>query len=263
MIYSDRKIVIITDCIDIAFNEMHQALLNELASFGISSPQISPIAQVKNFSVVNAAFIIRLLADLYPAGTLFAIIVSGTSLNPMRLFGETKTGITFVGNNSGYLNWLVEDFGLNYLYENKINRDIEGRSFGGKYAQIPTVARLYAYQDLDSLGIKRDETCLHNFNIKTGTVVHCDNFGLMKIKAPKITDLNEGDLLKIFLNEKFILTAHYTEKMKLQKDGEWVLFTGSSLYGLPELGRVRSLNSSAELGAKEGDIITWDKVSTK
>lgn len=260
MILSKKQVVIITDCVDIAFNEMYQTLLNETKALNYEDFHIAPLVSVKNFSVVNASFVIRLLGDLYPAGTIFAIIVSGTDLHPARIFGETKNGIIFIGNNSGYLGWFLEDFGLAKLYENNLNRQIESKSFGGKYVQIPTAARLLAGEDFNTLGIERDEAFLHKLSLTPGTIVHCDNFGLMKIKSPKFSEFKEGEALEVFLNGKFAVKAHYTEKMKLQKDGNWVLFTGSSLYGLPELGRVRSQNSAAELGAQEGDVITWRKV---
>ncbi len=256
-----KSAVIITDCTDVSFSEMHQSLRNQLDLYGISDVHISPMVPVKNFSVINAAFNIRLLADIFPAETtIFIVVVHGIQSSPARIFGKTKQGLTFVGNNSGYFNWLIEDFGLAELYENNVNRTIDGRSFGGKYVQIPTAAKIIANESFEKLGLERSSEFLNAFSIPLGTVVHTDNFGLMKIKAPKLIDFNEGEKLQIFVNGTPRVIAVYTEKMKRQQDGEWVLFNGSSLYGLPELGRVRSQNSAQELNVAEGDIITWKKL---
>lgn len=256
-----KQAVIITDCTDIAFNEMHQSLLNEFTNLGIHDFHIAPSVSVKNFSVVNAAFSIRLLADIFPSETtIFIVVVHGIHSNPERIFGQTNNGLTFVGNNSGYFDWLIKDFGLDYIYENKTNRDVNGKSFGGKYVQIPTAAKIINGNTLEEMGIRKSKDFLKDFPIVDGTVVHIDNFGLIKIKAPKLKEYVEGDKLKIYLDGSYKLTAVYTEKMKKQADGTWTLYTGSSLYGLPELGRVRSQNSAKELEIVEGQVITWEKI---
>ncbi|MCC5832075.1 MAG: SAM-dependent chlorinase/fluorinase [Chlamydiales bacterium] len=252
------QVVIITDCWDVSFVEMHQTLINELSGYQIAPPLIAPAVAVKPFSVMNAAFHIRLLAELYPPkDTIFVVVVSGVGTNPARIFGRTKTGLRFVGNNSGYFQWLLEDFGLDSLYENKLNRVKEGRSFGGKYAQIPTAARLLAGIPMEQIGEPKNADFLSPFTIPEGTVVHIDNFGLMKIKAEPLSTFTEGEPLCFSLNGTPRVEGIYTEKMKRQVDGTWTLYSGSSLYGLPELGRVRSNNSAQELGAEIGDSITW------
>jgi len=257
-----KNVVILTDCTDIAFNEMRQTLLNELDSFAIHDINISPIVMINHFSVINAAFNIRLFSEIYPAEkTIFIVVVSGLNSNPERIFGKTKNGLTFVGNNSGYFNWLIQDVGIEYLYQNKTTREVNGNSFGGKYVQVPTAAKLIAGLPLDHLGVKKEEGFIRDFVIENGTVVHCDNFGLMKIKSNKLTHFCEGEKLRIFVNNIYKADGIYTEKMKSQKDNTWVLFTGSSLYGLPELGKVRSQNSAQELGVKVGDIISWEKAA--
>lgn len=256
-----RQVVIITDCIDTSFNEMHQTLLNELNFYGVDQINIEPLVPIKNFSVINAAFNIRLFSEIYPPeSTIFIVVVHGVRSDPKRIFGKTKNGLTFVGNNSGYFNWLIKDVGLKCLYENKITRKVDGQSFGGKYVQIPTAAKIIAGVSLDEIGIRKSKSFLKDYSIPHGTVVHIDNFGLMKIKAPKLEAFSEGDKLKVYVNGQYKITAIYSEKIKKQEDGTWVLFTGSSLYGLPELGRVRSQNSAKELDIIEGDIITWEKI---
>lgn len=256
-----ESIVVITDCTDIAFNEMHQSLYWGLKENGLEDVDIAPKVSVKNFSVENAAFSIRLMADsVVHSKTLFLVVVHGVKTSPERIFGKTKTGLMFVGNNSGYFDWLFDDFGLDSLFVNNINRNINKRSFGGKHVQVPTALGLLKGTPFGDLGEEVDHSFLNReFSIQDGTVVHTDNFGLVKVKAPKLESLNEGDELRLSLNGSYKLTVRYTEKMKRNSDGEWVLFTGSSLYGLPEIAKVRSQDTASELGCKVGDRVSWDR----
>lgn len=257
---NNRKIVIFSDCTDIAYHEVHQVLSDSFEREHITDIQIAPFVPIKNFSIIHAAFSVRLLAEIYPKGTIFLVIANGASSNPARIFGQTNNGIIFVGSNLGYFNWMIQDFGLKCLYKNKMDRTKDSRSFGGKYVQAPTVAKIASGIDYSVIGDEVDIGFLENFPIPDGTVLHCDNFGLMKIKAKPLTGFHEGDRFCISLNHKPILKAIYTESMKKCADGSWVLFSGSSLYGLPELGRVRSLNSANEINVKEGDIISWEQI---
>jgi S-adenosylmethionine hydrolase len=253
-----KRIVIFTDCVDCSYNEMHQVLVNEVERLGDGNINISPLVPIKNFSVVNASFNLRLMAEICPPeSTLFVVVVHGVRSAPERIFGRTRKGLLFVGNNSGYFNWLIEDFGLDFVYENKTTHEVNGKSFGGKYVQIPTAAKIVTGTPFDQLGTHKSEDYLSKFSIPYGTVVHTDNFGLMKIKAPRLDNLKDGTKIKIYVNDEFRAEGIFSEKFKKQKDGTWVLFTGSSLYGLPELGCVRSQNSAHQLGVCEGDVISW------
>lgn len=252
-----RKIVIFTDCNDIAYNEIYQTLDRNLYESGMTDYQIDPFVAIPNFSVINAAFQIRLLSELYGPESLFLVIMNSQPDNPERIFGRTKNGIYFVGNNSGYFNWMFKSFGMAYLYKNHIDRTIDSRSFGGKYVQVPTACNILAGKDLKDLGTPADNSLLKDFTISPGTVIHCDNFGLMKIYYS--TDLNfpEGQRLQISVNDIPCCEAIYSDHLKCHPDGIWVLFKGSSLGGLPELGKVRSQNSAKTLNVKVGDQISW------
>ncbi|MCB1181164.1 MAG: SAM-dependent chlorinase/fluorinase [Chlamydiia bacterium] len=255
-----NKIVVFTDCYDIAYNEIYVVLSNALKENGVLDVTLDPPVAIKPFSIVNASFSIRLLADHYPCGTLFLVIMNATSKNPARIFGKTKHGITFVGNNSGYFGWLIEDFGLEFLYENQICRSKDGRSFGGKYVQVPTAAKLVAGAVPQALGLKRESSFLYRYPIAEGTVVHCDNFGLMKIKAPPPKGIKDQQKLKILINGRASVEGLFSKNLKTSADGTWVVFQGSSLGGLPELGKVRSKHSADALGVQEGDQVTWEEV---
>jgi S-adenosylmethionine hydrolase len=192
--------------------------------------------------------------------TLFVLVVHGVDSQPARIFGRTKSGLMFIGNNSGYFNWLIEDFGLEYLYKNNTTRMVNGHSFGGKYVQIPTAAHIIANQPLENIGTRVTENFLENFKIQDGTVVHIDNFGLIKIKSPNLKNLVHGQKLRLFVNGNEAEELIFSEKMKQEKTGEKVLFTGSSLAGLPEIAVVRAENSANLLGIKLGDIVSWQAI---
>lgn len=252
-----KKILIFTDCSDVAFNEIYQTLDQLLYNQGITDYKIDPFIPIPNFSIINASFLIRLMSDHYEEGSVFLVIMSAVPNKPMRIFGKTKSGITFIGNNSGYFNWLFRDHGIEYVYKNNTTHTVEGRSFGGKYVQVPTASKILSGVSLNEIGECIHERDLSDFSLSEGTVVHCDNFGLMKIFAPALQGYKEQQKLSIKINDERELEAQFTTSLKDQPDGSLVLFEGSSLYGLPELGVVRSKNSAKELDIKVGDVITW------
>jgi len=191
-----RKVIIFTDCYDIAYNEIYQSLDRNLYELGMTNYRIDPFVAIPNFSIINAAFQIRLLGELYEPESLFLVIMNSQPNNPERIFGMTSNGIYFVGNNSGYFNWLLEDFGIHYLYKNHIDREKDNRSFGGKYVQVPTACKILLGQNMEELGAPYDAYLLNEYKISLGTVVHCDNFGLMKIYNTSNLDFSEGQELR-------------------------------------------------------------------
>ena len=78
----------------------------------------------------------------------------------------------------------------------------------------------------------------------------------MKIKNAQL-NLKEGTKLELFLNSKKFAVGIYAERMMDYSDGTWVLYNGSSLWGMPELGRVRKDTSTLKTKIKVGDNIKW------
>lgn len=247
-----KRIVFITDCTDVAYNELRGVILDNIKSNEI---EIEPVAPVAPFSIINGNFILRLLAEVYPKGTIFPIILNPSKERPARLIGKTKKkSFYFMGANTGVFTWFFRDFGIEELYE--LN-DPGFFPFGGKYVHAPAVAQIAMGKPLKEMGHPFDIEKVIKIDIPKGTIVHIDNFGLMKFTG-KLTGLNEGDKLEVNINGK-VLNAVYAKRMMSQKTGEWVIYSGSS-FGLPELGKVRE-NGAAELNAKIGDIITFKKLS--
>lgn len=116
-----KRIVLITDCVDVAYNELRGVLLDNIKS---DETVIEPVVSVIPFSIVNGNFVLRLMAEAYPEGTIFSIILNPSRERPARLIGKTKEkGIYFMGANTGVFTWLFKDFGIEELYElNEIGR---------------------------------------------------------------------------------------------------------------------------------------------
>ncbi len=246
-----KQIVFITDCTDTAYNELRGVILDNIKSEEII---IEPVVSVVPFSIINGNFALRLMADVYPEGTVFSIILNPSKERPARLIGKTKKkSFYFMGANTGVFAWLFRDFGIEELYE--LN-DPGFFPFGGKYVHAPAVAQIAMGKPLKDMGHPFDTENVVKIDTPAGTIVHIDNFGLMKFVG-ELTGLNEGDKLEVNVNGK-TLKAVYAKRMMSRDTGEWVIYSGSS-FGLPELGKVRE-NGAKKLNAKIGDIITLNKI---
>lgn len=245
-----KNLVFITDCADVAYNELRGAVLTEL--YGVDSEvdlKIEPIAPVKPFSIINGSFVLRLMAEAYPENTIFSVILNPTKERPARLMGRTRNkNFYFLGANTGVFDWFLEDFGIDELYE---IHDPGFFPFGGKYIHAPIAAKIALGTPFNSIGNRFDPTGLVRLDIKNGTILHIDSFGLMKFKGV-LPEMNDGTKLKVSISGRHVDVV-YTKRMMSRETGEWVIYPGSSL-GLPEIGKVRE-NGADMINAKIGDII--------
>lgn len=264
---SPQRLVIVTDCNDVASNELRAKILSELENVNKEDlVRVEPIVHAKEFSIINGAFLVRLMAEVYnPSNTIFLVILNPLSTSRKaraRLIGETKNGFRFVGANTGTLGWLFNDFGLKRVYESS-REGLKGEkfiSFGGKHVHAPIAAHLAAGWSMEELSEREfDIEKLVIPDIKEGTVVHIDNFDVPKIYG-ELNSYNEGDELNIKVNGNKKCVARFTRKMKALSDGAWALYPGSSLNNLPEIGKVRSLETATELDLKIGDVVSWEMI---
>jgi S-adenosylmethionine hydrolase len=245
-----KTIVFITDCVDVAYNELRGVVISQLYKLGSNiEVEIEPVAPIKPLSIINGNFVLRLLADVYSEGTVFSVILNPLKERPARLIGKTKKKqFYFMGANTGVFEWFFRDFEVDELYE---LYDPGFVVFGGKYVHAPVIAQIVSGQQLNLIGKKFDINNVTRLDVADGTIVHIDNFGLMKF-AGVLPDMNEGDKLTVNIKGKS-LTAVYAKRMMSRDTGEWVVYPGSS-FGLPELGKVRQ-NGAKEIDAKIGDVI--------
>lgn len=245
-----RTIVFVTDCVDVAYNELRGVIASQLQKINSSlEVEIEPVAPVKPFSIVNGNFVLRLLADVYPENTIFSVVLNPLKERPARLIGTTKRKkFYFMGANTGVFEWFFRDFEINELYE---LYDPGFVPFGGKYVHAPVIAQIASGQQLNLIGKRFDISNLTKLDIADGTIVHVDNFGIMKFMGA-LPVLNEGDKVTVEVKGRS-LSAVYAKRMMSRDTGEWIVYPGSSL-GLPELGKVR------QNGAKEIDIEVGDNI---
>jgi S-adenosylmethionine hydrolase len=256
-----RSIVIITDCIDIAANELRAAVLRELHDEPIMVEPIVPIYPA--FSVINANFAVRLMADAYPPGTVLLCVCSAGKTRGSSLIGRTANGLFFVGRNNGAFDWLTRDFGvaelftINHLFEEDEKSNPSG-TFGGRAVAAPTAAKVARGVPLSNIGRALEEP-ITRLPLQPFTVVHVDNFGLMKmtgtLEAPR-----EGTRYTVTTNGQTV-EATFGRRLMGYETGTWMLFPGSS-YRPPllELGLVRG-NGAQKLNVSVGDVLQITQVS--
>ena len=245
-----RYIVFITDCVDVAYNELRATVLNLIKNR--EDITVEPVVPVAPFSIINGNFILRLMAEEYPEGTIFSLILNPMKKRPERLIGRTKKkSFLFMGANTGAFTWFFHDFGVAELYE--LNNP-KFFPFGGKYVHAPAIAKIAIGKSLKEMGKPFPIEKVLKLELKEGTIVHIDNFGLIKFIG-ELPEAREGTKFIVRVNKK-IIKAEYAKRIMSKETGKWVIYPGSSL-GLPELGKVR-VNGAKELGVKIGDIISFE-----
>jgi S-adenosylmethionine hydrolase len=262
-----RKILVITDCADIAADELYATLRTELEKMDASEiVEVLPIVKVSEFSIIEADFCARLLAETYNPKSLTILTVanplSTASKKRARIAGRLKNGIKIVGANTGAFTWLIKDFGLLELCET--SRDgLKGNgfiSFGGKYIHAPIAAKLALTDDILSVKVADFiESDLSRLPGEKGTIVYIDNFGVLKTNiSSNDFSATQGDIFDILRNGESIATGTYCNSMKELTDGSVAVYKGSSM-GLIEVGIVRELSSAEKLGFVVGDVVELAK----
>ncbi|MBI2475817.1 MAG: SAM-dependent chlorinase/fluorinase [Candidatus Taylorbacteria bacterium] len=253
-----KRLVIVTDCVDIAANELRASIINEIGDR--KDIEIEPFVPIREFSVVNCNFALRLMADLYPPGTLFSVIFNPVKERPKSLIGKTKKkDFIFMGRNTGAFDWLTRDFGCTELYDaSGLFTDLSKQflSFSGKLVTAPTIAKIACGEDIKNLGAPVSPEEITRLNIVGHTIVHIDNFGMMKFTGD-LDNIKENNYYKVEINETKI-KAIFCKRMMSQETGSWVIFPGSSL-GMYELGKVREYGAKS-INAKIGDILKITKL---
>lgn len=247
-----RKVVVITDCIDVAWQEIRGAIYSNCDNYDV---QIEPVVPVDSYSIVNVNFLVRLIADIYPEGTIICVIVNPLKIRTERIVGKTKKkNIIFEGTNTGAFGWLVEDFGCEELYE---LHDPGFVPFGGKYVHAPAVGKIESGIEISKLGNPFDLNLLRSIKCENGVVMHIDNFGNLKLFHKFEDEAKDGDKFKISVNNK-IFNITFNTRMMAKEDGEIIIYPGSS-FGFTEIGIVRG-NFAKKYNIKNGDIVKIERI---
>lgn len=230
-----ERVVVVSDCTDVAFAEMRGQIYKAAAHYnGNCAVRIEPLVPVAHFSVINASFVVRLVAEAYPENTLIMFIMNSVAQRTERIVGRTSQGgIIFEGTNTGAAGWLIEDLGVEECYE---LTDPGFVPFGGKFVHAPAVGKLAAGAALDELGEPFPAERIRRALPGDGEIVHIDNFGNAKFKLDT-AGVEIGDRLTVDI-EGELIEAVYGRRMMEHPDNTWVVYPGSS-FDLHELGEVR------------------------
>ena len=247
-----RKVVVLTDCIDVAWQEIRGSIYSNCEDFDVC---IEPVVPVDSYSIVNVNFLVKLIAEIYPAGTIICVIVNPLKLRTERIVGRTKRkNIIFEGTNTGAFSWLIKDFECEELYE---LFDPGFVPFGGKYIHAPAVGKIASGVPISELGNPFDVSKIRHVDMAEGTVMHIDNFGNLKLFHKFKEEPHNGDkFLSEFNNEK--IEVIYNKRMMEKENGKIIIYPGSS-FGYTEIGIVRG-HFSSKYKIKNGDIVKIKKV---
>ncbi|MCX6796436.1 MAG: SAM-dependent chlorinase/fluorinase [Candidatus Falkowbacteria bacterium] len=266
----DKNIVIVTDCSDIALEQIKARLTfllpnNRLNFFNVI---VSP------FQINNGLFLSKLISDEIHHGrnTLFLAIVNPLKEKPKRIFGRLKNGTWFVSADTGIFSFLFKEFGIEDVYEGKEQCHIP---FGGLHMHTVIAGKLLRGDSEEKLGSKISESNIKKIFPRKGEVLHIDNFGLIKIwNRTGDFDFFDGGKVKLkVVNSSKTLDAIFSNRMMNFEDNTLVVYPGSSLLdkskinsieeyiksGLIEIGLVRDPDSAKKLGVNLGDIIEIEK----
>lgn len=248
-----RKVVVLTDCVDVAWQEIRGSIYSNCNDYDLC---IEPVVPVDSYSIVNVNFLVKLIAEIYPEGTIICVIVNPLKLRTERIVGRTKKkNIIFEGTNTGAFSWLIEDFGCEELYE---LYDPGFVPFGGKYVHAPAVGKIASGIPINELGNTFDLNMIRRVDMVEGTVMHIDNFGNLKLYHKFKEEPKNGDKFLIKFNEE-TLEVVYNKRMMEKEDGELIIYPGSS-FGYTEIGIVRD-HFSSKYNIKNGDIVKIEKVN--
>ncbi|MEW1910816.1 SAM-dependent chlorinase/fluorinase [Kitasatospora sp. NPDC085895] len=247
-----NHIVTVTDCVDIAANELRGTLISTVGDADVSVEPFVPILPA--FSAINGNLAMRLMADCYPDGTVLLSTLGPLKERPKAIIGRTlKKDLVFIGRNTGIFDWLTRDLGCAELYDVSAHYG-EGKkfvSFAGRSVTAPLAAQAALGVPLSDLGTPLDESEIVRLDLADGTIAHIDNFGSMKFTGG-LPSTEEGARYRVTVKGRSV-EAVYAHRMIGLDTGTWSLFPGSSL-GMFELGCVRHYGLP-ELGAEVGDVL--------
>lgn len=247
-----KRVVVLTDCIDVAWQEIRGSIYSNCSNYDVC---IEPVVPVDSYNIVNVNFLVKLIAEIYPEGTIICVIVNPLKLRTERIVGKTKRKhIIFEGTNTGAFSWLVNDFECEELYE---LYDPGFIPFGGKYVHAPAVGKIASGIPINELGDNFALDKIRHVKMEKGTIMHVDNFGNLKLFHKFEEEPKNGDKFLIQFSNKLEVT--YNKRMMEKEDGDLVIYPGSS-FGYTEIGIVRD-HFSSKYNVKIGDVIKIKKVN--
>ena len=245
-----RKVIIITDCIDVALLEMRGAIYSNTTKTDFV---IEPIVKVDEYSIINTAFLLDLIVNAYPDGSIVSVVVNPVQKRTERIIAKLHMkNIIIEGTNTGAFGRVLEKYGCDELYEIHDNGFVP---FGGKFVHAPTVGKVLSGKSLAEIGSVFDINRVRTTPNNSGLVLHKDNFGNIKFIGDLGNAMN-GDQYEITVSGENCV-AIYWERMMECDDKQIVIYPGSS-FGFPEIGIVRG-DFASKYNVHVGDVIYQEK----
>lgn len=216
---------------------------------------IIEVVSVDDFNVINAEFSLRLLADSLVAGDIVIVVCDPRIHNRPHdsLAVQLDNGIIVLGPNNGVMSWIIKDLGMQKVLELPLNAEtIKHPTFNGKYKFAVAANALLKGSNFDALGANFDADKLYSDNLPEGMILHVDNYGNLKINHPRL-ELEKGQIVSVSANGQQYDVSFGSEFWDVD-EGEMIVYSGSSLWGLPEIAVSRG-SAAKKLNLKVGDII--------
>ncbi len=279
---SPRIVQVITDITDASYNEMFGIMHGVAEKLSKDQVTIAPVAPVQEFSITQGAFLTRLLAKSYITPVVLFTNVSPHQTYKSDVIGKTKDrDIIFIGANTGVFDWLVRDFGLEYLAQITIKKpyvvdgelvylpgDNPPKDYESRYINKAGYVTFIAHTILGSIAVAlalgldykkfgddKSADFIVPLEINNGEIVHIDNYGNVKICGSLKFSL--GAKLELSVNKKTTSEALYiNDRMMSYPTNSFVVYPSTSLPDMVDLAMVRG-NATSQLGLKIGDIVTF------
>ena len=203
---------------------------------------------VKNYNIIEGAFLISQTCPYFPKGSIhLAIIDPKVGTSRRSLIVETKN-FYFIGPDNGLFSLIIEKEKIKRIIKIDSSRFKEDSfTFQGRDLFAPVAAYISLGEKAKNFG--KEIKSIKKLNIKDNSIVYIDNFGNIITNIKKIFSF--GKKLIIYYKRKKI-KAKFVRTFADLKKGEFGVLQGSS--GYLEIDKNRD-SAVKDLRAKIGERI--------
>lgn len=213
---------------------------------------------VEQFSSLNCAFHVRLIADALPNNSVIMASADprtpGIPREPIVIYFG-KPNLYLVCPNIGISTLLLESYtptkAIHLAYD-----EWESSLWNGRDIYAPTAGRIMSGARLEELGEEFPLSSIYNLEIKYGTVIHIDNYGNVKLNA--YDDLTSVDHVIVNGRQISVVSNFKLSSGKTVAEGELVATNGAS-FGLVEIMAKAdgkgAIGAAEKMGVDVGDLV--------
>jgi S-adenosylmethionine hydrolase len=211
---------------DFSVASMKALILKELPSSQI----VDIDHNIKQFSVLSGAFVIRKVYEYFPEGTIFVCVIDpgvGSKREPISL---DLGGYTFVGPNNGLFHYLIKkstDVFRSYSIKNDFRPD-SSNTFHGRDLFTPAAIEV-ARENLDILEPMSADSLvtIDVLDKEESLITYIDSFGNIKTNVPFDVRVNGDDYLTVKIDNT-VNTIKVVTTFSDVKRGELLCYKGSN-----------------------------------